>query len=114
MVYVMWQIRSKHEVVDVLAVYAGALTSFSIKLNHGGKFTKLPDIKYIGGEVRYVDYVDIDEFSIHELDAIMLDLGYPNPQMIEFANESPMIYYHFMIPMVTFHLLLELYGMIRM
>nr|KAJ0193417.1 hypothetical protein LSAT_V11C800400910 [Lactuca sativa] len=57
-----------------------------------------PDIKYIGGEVRYVDYVDIDEFYIHELDAIMLDLGYPDPQMIELADESPVIYYHFRIP----------------
>ncbi|CAH1451374.1 unnamed protein product [Lactuca virosa] len=48
MVFVMWHIRPKHEVVDVSTVYAGAPTWFSIKLHHGGKFTKLPDIKYIG------------------------------------------------------------------
>ncbi|CAI9280018.1 unnamed protein product [Lactuca saligna] len=75
MVFVMWHIRPKHEVVDVSTVYVGAPTWFSIKLHHSGKFTKLPDIKYIGCEVRYVDYVDIDEFFVHELDAIMLDLG---------------------------------------
>nr|KAJ0217442.1 hypothetical protein LSAT_V11C300145940 [Lactuca sativa] len=73
MVFVKWHIRPKHKVVDVSVVYA----------YHGGKFTKLPDIKYIGGEVHYVDYVDIDEFSVHELDAIMLDL---------------VIYYHFRVP----------------
>nr|KAJ0200832.1 hypothetical protein LSAT_V11C600321840 [Lactuca sativa] len=89
MVFVMWHIRPKHEVVDVSTVYAGAPTWFSIKLHHGGKFTKLPDIKYIGGEVRYVDYVDIDEFSVHELDAIMLDLGYPDPRNSKFGDESP-------------------------
>ncbi|CAI9282398.1 unnamed protein product [Lactuca saligna] len=92
MVYVMWQIIPKNEVVDVSSLYAGAPTWFSIKLHHGGKFTKLPDIKYTGGEVRYVDYVDIDEFYVHELDAIMLDLGYPDPQMIELIDESPVIY----------------------
>nr|KAJ0185603.1 hypothetical protein LSAT_V11C900463570 [Lactuca sativa] len=68
-------IRPKNEVVDVSSVYAGAPTWFNIKLHHGGKFTKLPDIKYIGCEVRFVDYVDMDEFYVHELDAIMLDLG---------------------------------------
>ncbi|CAI9283649.1 unnamed protein product [Lactuca saligna] len=98
MVYVMWKIRPKNEVVDVSSLYASAPTWFSIKLYHGGKFTKLPDIKYIRGEVRYVDYVDIDEFSIHKLNAIMLDLGYPEPQMIGLIDESPMIYYHFRIP----------------
>ncbi|CAH1430215.1 unnamed protein product [Lactuca virosa] len=72
MVFVMWHIRPKHEVVDVSTVYAGAPTWFSIKLHHGGKFTKLPDIKYIG--------------------------GYPDPRNPEFADESPVIYYHFRIP----------------
>nr|KAJ0213473.1 hypothetical protein LSAT_V11C400168770 [Lactuca sativa] len=110
MVFVMWHIRPKHEVVDVSTVYAGAPTWFSIKLHHGGKFTKLPDIKYIGGEVRYVDYVDIDEFSVHELDAIMLDLGYPDPRNSEFADESPVIYYHFRIPNGEFQFGLRALG----
>nr|KAJ0213156.1 hypothetical protein LSAT_V11C400190450 [Lactuca sativa] len=89
---------------------AGAPTWFSIKLHHGGKFTKLPDIKYIGGEVRYVDYVDIDEFSVHELDAMMLDQGYPDPRMIELTDESPVIYYHFRIPNGDFQFGLRALG----
>nr|KAJ0227597.1 hypothetical protein LSAT_V11C100036920 [Lactuca sativa] len=71
MVFVMWHIRPKDKVVDVSTEY---------------------------GEVCYVDYVDIDEFSVHELDAIMLDLGYPDPRNSEFTDESPVIYYHFRIP----------------
>ncbi|CAI9260080.1 unnamed protein product [Lactuca saligna] len=98
-VYVMWQVRPKNEVLEVSSMYAGAPTWFSIKLHHDGKITKLPDIKYIGGEVRYIDYVDIYGFSVHELDAIMLDLSYPDPQMTEVVDvsDSPVIYYHFKI-----------------
>ena len=47
-------------------------TMFSIKLHHGGNFTKLPNTKYVKGEVGYIDLVDIDEFLVHELDAMML------------------------------------------
>nr|KAJ0217201.1 hypothetical protein LSAT_V11C300120200 [Lactuca sativa] len=64
-------------------------TMFNIKLHHGGNFMKLPNTKYVKGEVRYIDLVDIDEFSVHELDAMMLELGYSVP---------PVIYYHFRIP----------------
>ncbi|CAI9265552.1 unnamed protein product [Lactuca saligna] len=110
MVFVMWHIRPKHEVVNVSTVYAGAPTWFSIKLNHGGKFTKLPNIKYIGGKVRYVDSVDINEFSMHELDAMMLDLGYPDPWNSKFADESLIIYYHFRIPNGDFQFGLRALG----
>mgnify|MGYP001555212323 CR=1 FL=1 len=60
--------------------------------------------------MRYVDYVDIDEFSVHELDAIMLDLGYPDPRMIELSVESPVIYYHFRIPNGDFQFGLRALG----
>ncbi|CAI9269817.1 unnamed protein product [Lactuca saligna] len=112
MVYVMWHIRPKNEVVDVSSLYAGAPTWFSIKIHHGGGggVTKLPDIKYTRGEVRYIDYVDINEFSIHELDAIMLDLGYPNPLRIELTDESLVIYYHFRIPNGDFQFGLRALG----
>ncbi|CAI9289134.1 unnamed protein product [Lactuca saligna] len=110
MVFVMWHIKPKHEVVDISIVYVDSPTWFSIKLHHGGKFTKLPDIKYIGGEVCYVDYVDINEFYVHELDSIILDLGYPDPRNSEFADESPFIYYHFRIPNGDFQFGLRVLG----
>nr|KAJ0217714.1 hypothetical protein LSAT_V11C300139290 [Lactuca sativa] len=93
-----------------MVLVAGVPTWFSIKLHHGGKFTKLPDIKYTGGEVCYVDDVDIDEFFVHELDAIMLDLGYPDPRMIELTDESTVIYYHFRIPNGDFQFGLRALG----
>ncbi|CAI9304374.1 unnamed protein product [Lactuca saligna] len=99
MVYVMWQIKPKNEAFDVSSTYVGGLTWFSIKLHHYGKFTKLLDIKYIRDEVGYADYVDINEFYVHELDVIMLELGYPDLRMNEVnVSNSPVIYYHFKIP----------------
>ncbi|CAI9259174.1 unnamed protein product [Lactuca saligna] len=62
---------------------------FSMELHHGGKFTKFPGVKYIEGVVAYIDVIDIEEFSVHEMDSIMLDLGYVVP---------PVIYYHFCLP----------------
>ena len=67
---------------------------FTIKLYHGGEFTKYPDVRYIDGTVNYVDMVDIDEFSVHELDAIMKGFRYGVP---------PVIYYHFLVPGGDFH-----------
>ncbi|KAL4591693.1 hypothetical protein LXL04_004663 [Taraxacum kok-saghyz] len=52
----------------------GHPTLFTIKLYHGGEFTNFRDRKYIERKVNYVDIVDIDEFSIHDLDAIMRGL----------------------------------------
>ena len=62
---------------------------FSIEIHHGGKFTKIPGIKYVEGQIRYVDLLDIEDFSVKELDSIMQKLGYTSP---------PVIYYHFQIP----------------
>ncbi|KAL4556249.1 hypothetical protein LXL04_038894 [Taraxacum kok-saghyz] len=62
---------------------------FSITLHHGGKFTKFPGRTYIEVKVDYVDFIDMDEFLVHELDHMMQQLGYEVP---------PVIYYHFQIP----------------
>nr|KAJ0220802.1 hypothetical protein LSAT_V11C200091720 [Lactuca sativa] len=72
----------------------GHPTLFTIKLYHGGEFTKYPDVRYIDGTVNYVDMVDIDEFLVHELDAIMKGFRYGVP---------PVIYYHFLVPGGDFH-----------
>ncbi|CAI9295555.1 unnamed protein product [Lactuca saligna] len=85
----MLAIRPKSETYDITNEYERVLTMFTIKLHHGGNFTKLPNTKYVKGEMRYIDLVDIDEFSVHELDAMMLELGYSVP---------PVIYYYFRIP----------------
>jgi hypothetical protein len=63
---------------------------FSIKLHHGGSFSRFPDRSYLGGKVNYIDLIDIEKFSIHELDAIMLRLDY--------TERGKAIYYHYLEP----------------
>nr|KAJ0222499.1 hypothetical protein LSAT_V11C200090120 [Lactuca sativa] len=41
---------------------------FTLKIHYSGVFTKAPGRKYVDGVVAYVDYVDTDLFSVHELD----------------------------------------------
>ncbi|CAI9261470.1 unnamed protein product [Lactuca saligna] len=84
----MWHLRLSSTSFDPRVVYDGHPTLFTIKLHHGGEFTKFPNVNYIEGTVTYVDMVDIEEFSIHEMDAIMKGLGYSVP---------PVIYYDFRV-----------------
>ncbi|KAL4557735.1 hypothetical protein LXL04_035923 [Taraxacum kok-saghyz] len=85
----MWKIRSNTVTFDATAIYEGYPTFFTIELHHGGKFTKFPSITYNDGKIDHVDLVDMDEFSVHELDSMMLQLGY--------ESES-IIYYQFQLP----------------
>ncbi|CAI9301126.1 unnamed protein product [Lactuca saligna] len=82
----MWGLRNVGEIVNVQEVYDGYPNIFSIELHHGGSFTKFPNIRYINGQVRYFDVVDIDEFSVHELELMMRELGYDGTEIM---------YYHF-------------------
>ncbi|GJZ46103.1 DNA helicase [Tanacetum coccineum] len=52
-------------------------------------FKELEKRRYVNGLVAYVDGFDIEQFSVHELNAVMEELGY--------VNDDP-IYYHYMIP----------------
>ncbi|CAI9284354.1 unnamed protein product [Lactuca saligna] len=47
MVFVMWAIRPKGETYNITNEYERVPTMFSIKLHHGGNFTKLPNTKYV-------------------------------------------------------------------
>lgn len=83
MIYIMWKLIPKYNFFTIIFIYyflyMGAPMLFSIELRHGGKFTKLPKIKYTRGEICYVELMDINEFSVYDLDVIMLELGYPTP-----------------------------------
>ncbi|CAI9266417.1 unnamed protein product [Lactuca saligna] len=97
----MWNVRLYEKAFNARVVYDGYPTLFTIKLHHGGEFTKFPDVNYIDGTVTYVDMVDIEEFSVHEMDAIMKGLGYSVP---------PVIYYHFRLPKGDMHFGLRALG----
>ncbi|GKA23420.1 mutator type transposase [Tanacetum coccineum] len=75
---------------------------FSIKLHHVGKFKELDKRKYVNGLVDYVDGLDIDKFSVHELNEVMVELGY--------ANNDDHIYYHYMIPVTDLEIGLRALG----
>ena len=64
-------------------------TLFSIKLHHGGLFTKSPNRKYSNGNITFVDLIDCDQFSIHEIDSILEDLGHDGHRVM---------FYHFLKP----------------
>ncbi|CAI9303348.1 unnamed protein product [Lactuca saligna] len=71
-----WRIRANMAEIDVGRVYSGNPLIFSIKLFYNGVFTKFPGRRYIKGKVKYVDLVDIVEFSVHDIDEMMDILGY--------------------------------------
>ncbi|CAI9279523.1 unnamed protein product [Lactuca saligna] len=85
----MWEIRPRNQCFDAIRIYKGYPTMFTIELHHGGRFTKFPRISYIEGKLDHIDLVDMDEFFVHELDEVMLKLGYDVP---------PVIYYHYQLP----------------
>ncbi|KAK9053605.1 hypothetical protein SSX86_024679 [Deinandra increscens subsp. villosa] len=63
---------------------------FSIKLQHGGTFTHFPPRRYKKGKIDFIDTIDIDLFSIHELDDVMLRLGC--------TKKGKAIFYHYLEP----------------
>ncbi|CAI9301373.1 unnamed protein product [Lactuca saligna] len=97
----MWNILLLDKLFNAKVAYDGHLTLFTIKLYHRGEFTKFLDVQYIDGSVNYVDMVNIETFSVHELDIIMKGSRYGVP---------PVIYYHFLVPGGDFHFSLKPLG----
>nr|KAJ0200449.1 hypothetical protein LSAT_V11C600329540 [Lactuca sativa] len=86
-----WRIRATMDEIDVARRYVGHSTIFSVRLHHGGQFTKFPGRKYINGKQNYVDLLDIDTFSIHDIDEMMEELGHID-------SDQTLLYYHFLRP----------------
>nr|GEY11112.1 RNA-directed DNA polymerase, eukaryota, reverse transcriptase zinc-binding domain protein [Tanacetum cinerariifolium] len=64
-------------------------TMFSIKLHHGGVFTKSPNRKYNNGNITFVDMIDNDEFFVHEIVSMLENLGHDGHKVM---------FYHFLKP----------------
>ncbi|GKD47612.1 zinc finger, SWIM-type containing protein [Tanacetum coccineum] len=85
-----WKIRKDNEKYQMPIEYEKDPGLFSLKIYHAGKFKYVDDKrKYVNGLVAYVDWCDIDKFSVHEIHGVMEKLGY--------VNDDP-IYYHYLIP----------------
>ncbi|KAL4585010.1 hypothetical protein LXL04_009623 [Taraxacum kok-saghyz] len=89
MVLTMWNVRFTNEHQDVNAIYNGYPTMFSLQIHHGGEFSKFPGRQYVNGTYSYIDFLDADEFSVHELNSMMQQLGY---------GGNRKLYYHFKKP----------------
>nr|KAJ0208863.1 hypothetical protein LSAT_V11C400226030 [Lactuca sativa] len=90
MVLSIWCFREKFVTMEDLGkTYEGYDNYFTLKIHYSGVFTKAPGRKYVDGVVAYVDYVDTDLFSVHELNDMVRELGYKTEQTL---------YYHFCIP----------------
>ncbi|KAI3757669.1 hypothetical protein L6452_05212 [Arctium lappa] len=83
-----WQIRSNTDDTDYPEIYGIYPTLIMLKIHHGGVFTKKPGRLYVSDKINFVDLVDTDEFFVHELSAMLADIGYKDP--------VPM-YYHFRV-----------------
>ncbi|CAI9291584.1 unnamed protein product [Lactuca saligna] len=88
---VSWRIHGEMAEIDVDKSYVGHPTVFSIRMHHGGEFTSFLGRKYIRGKQTFVDLLDIDTFSVHDIDEMMEDLGY--------ASVGKPLYYHFQRPL---------------
>ena len=62
---------------------------FSLKIHHGGMFSESPGRKYVNGRFSFVDNIDVDLFSVIELNEMILMLGYEGDRIM---------YYQYLIP----------------
>ncbi|KAJ0704664.1 hypothetical protein HanPI659440_Chr14g0565111 [Helianthus annuus] len=85
-----WYIRDEYDDFTPDRDYEGNPSLFSAKIFYGGFFRRVPSRRYLQGRSVYVDYIDIDEFSVHEVDWMMREL--------KFLKEKVPLYYHFQIP----------------
>ncbi|KAJ9548458.1 hypothetical protein OSB04_021001 [Centaurea solstitialis] len=86
----MWTIRSRFEDFIPKEMYGLYPKYFSFKFHHGGVFSRsTPGRQYLNGKETFIDLVDPDALSIHEVNVMVKELGYPGTYMM---------YYHFLIP----------------
>ncbi|XP_035832583.1 uncharacterized protein LOC118481282 [Helianthus annuus] len=82
-------IRETLDQRDVDQIYEVYDTLFTARLHHGGNFTHRPGRQYVNGKHDFINHLDSDRFSVHELDLAMIMLGY---------EEGSIMFYHFLIP----------------
>ncbi|KAL4565821.1 hypothetical protein LXL04_029927 [Taraxacum kok-saghyz] len=80
MVLTIWELRKGLKNPDLDKAYGNDSNAtdnyFTLKLHYGGVFTKVPGRKYKNGNVAYFDFVDIDIFSVHDINEMVRYIGY--------------------------------------
>nr|KAJ0210119.1 hypothetical protein LSAT_V11C400224430 [Lactuca sativa] len=86
----LWNLRGPHTIaLDLDKDYNGHGNFFTLKIHHGGFFSKFPGRKYVEGRLAFYDFVDTDLFSVHDLNDMIREIGYS-------ADDT--MYYHYRIP----------------
>nr|XP_043632998.1 uncharacterized protein LOC122604166 [Erigeron canadensis] len=65
--------------------YEGLL---SLNVHYGGKFIINPKRQYVDGKVDSFDFIDVEEFSLNDINEIMKEIGY----------KHGICYYHYLVP----------------
>nr|GEZ05530.1 hypothetical protein [Tanacetum cinerariifolium] len=60
-------------------------TSNSTVVNYAGCFTESPGKRYVNGDFAYFDYIDIDEFSVHELNDMVKKIGFSGKNIMYYS-----------------------------
>ncbi|GJV72365.1 hypothetical protein Tco_1492360 [Tanacetum coccineum] len=89
MVVCEWHIRTYDEEVDEEHAYRDYPNYFSLKIHHGGCFSDSPNRKYKDGTFNFFDQVDVDLFSIVDLNDMLEMLGYKNRSSIHYHYKMP-------------------------
>nr|GEX75511.1 hypothetical protein [Tanacetum cinerariifolium]GEY14610.1 hypothetical protein [Tanacetum cinerariifolium] len=84
-----WKLRPKGDKLNPYVRYKNDPNLFSLKVNHGGRFTyvygpkrtRAPRRIYKGGNADSFDDVDADGISVIEVSCTLKELGYDNPNI---------------------------------
>ncbi|KAL8260566.1 hypothetical protein R6Q59_028519 [Mikania micrantha] len=90
-----WRIRGQHEDYDPYTIYLDTPTFFTLKIFHGGQFTKSPDMEYKNGKTTFIDTVDYEDFGSDVLNEMLYKIEY---------HTDMIFYYFFKIPYVCLDL----------
>ncbi|PWA37725.1 hypothetical protein CTI12_AA580980 [Artemisia annua] len=60
-----------------------------MKVHHGGRFTNMPNRKYISGKVQFVDIVDSELFDVEVINNIVKMLKYDPKQIMYYQFKLP-------------------------
>ncbi|CAI9295846.1 unnamed protein product [Lactuca saligna] len=96
MVLCMWNLRGPHMIApDLDKDYNGHDNFFTLKIHHGGFFSKFPGRKYVEGRLAFYDFVDTDLFLVHDLNDMIREIRVIN---VYVEHGSTRLHTYFMSP----------------
>ncbi|GKB35969.1 hypothetical protein Tco_0880911 [Tanacetum coccineum] len=81
----MWFMRPNKDNIDVYEAYATQESLFSLKVNYAGFFTESPGRSYVNGDFSFFDCIDINEFSVHELNDMVKKIGFSGKTIMYYS-----------------------------